>query len=366
MTIVAGSRERPLVGLPREHYVSPEIYELELERIFRTGWRFVCHQSQIAGQGAWVRYDLGVDSLIVVRRADGSIVAHHNVCRHRGSPIVTDDAGVCRNRFVCPYHGWSYELDGSLRGTPKMPKDFDPAPWPLKRAWVDVWNGFVFVSLADERPPGVAERVPRADFSNYLTENLRVYRDNEVIVEANWKVLWENGLECYHCTLNHPEFAAVVDVDDYGDQMNRTELAEYDYIPERPLLPGVVRQGGGISIRRDGSYANGSTAMQWHLGIFELFMFNESVFAGSFRPVGPLRTAVRIMGLVHEDADEGDHFNGEEIFALSELTRRQDDRLCELVQKGMLSNAYEPGPFNEELEAANQAFVWAYLKALRA
>src|SRR5207247_5192044 len=113
-------------------------------------------------RGAWVRYDLGVDSLIVVRTDDG-IVAHNNVCRHRGSPIVTEESGLCKARFVCPYHGWSYEIDGTLRGTPKMPKGFDPSPYPLKRAFVDVWNGFVFVSFAAEQPAAVAECLPRAD-----------------------------------------------------------------------------------------------------------------------------------------------------------------------------------------------------------
>src|SRR5581483_7078934 len=173
------------------------------------------------------------------------------------------------------------------------------------------------------------------------------------------KVLWENGLECYHCTLNHPEFSAVVDVDDYGDQLNRRELAEYDYIPERPLLPGAERRRGAKPIRRDGELGFGSTVLQWHLGLFEAFFGPDGVFVGSFRPLSQTSTAVRIMGLCHEDSVPGTDFDPDEVFELARITRRQDDRLCESIQRGIVSHAYQPGPYNEELEAGNQAFARA-------
>src|SRR4029077_17693352 len=123
-----------------------------VERFWRRGWRFVCHETEIAARGQYVRYDLGDDSLAVVCGDDGEVHALHNVCRHRGSRVISDERGECRGRLVCPYPGWSYDLDGTVRTTPKMQDDFDRTGWNLKRALVEVWNGLVFVSLAEQTP----------------------------------------------------------------------------------------------------------------------------------------------------------------------------------------------------------------------
>ena len=364
MAVPIAVSELPKLGLERHEYVSPEHFALELERFWRPGWRFVCHESEIAGRGQYFRYELAGDSVILLRGEDGEVRALHNVCRHRGSAIVAEERGACKGRLVCPYHGWSYDLDGTVRTTPKMQDDFDRTGWNLKRAWAEVWNGMVFVSLGHEQPEPVAERLAGADFSGYELDGLKIAWERQYVVEANWKLAWENGLECYHCGINHPELCKVVPIDDYGDQLNAREVREYDYIPDRPNLPGVERRRGGRVIRREDDPTTGSTALQWHLGMFEMFAGSDGVYVGSFKPIGPTTTAIRVMTLVREDAVEGvDYTDG--AFRISEVTREEDNALVQVVQRGILSNAYEPGPFNERLEAANRVFMQVYRDVMR-
>ena len=301
----------------------------------------------------------------MIRGDDGEVNALHNVCRHRGSRVVTDERGACKARLVCPYHGWSYDLDGTVRTTPKMQEDFDRTGWDLKHAWVEVWNGMVFVSLGSERPVAIAERLAGADFSGYDLTHLKIAWERDYVVEANWKLAWENGLECYHCGLNHPELCRVVPIDDYGDQLNAREVAEYDYIPDRPNLPGVDRRRGGRPLRREDNPATGSTALQWHLGAFEMFAGVDAVYVARFQALGPTTTAIRAITLVHEDAVEGVDYT-QAAFHISEVTREEDNDLVEVVQRGVNSSAFQPGPFNERLEAANRVFTQVYRDAMRA
>ena len=364
MAVQIAVSELPQLGLDQHEYVDPAYYALELERFWRPGWRFVCHESEIAARGRYVRYDLAGDSVVVVRGDDGAVSAVHNVCRHRGSPLVSDERGACKSRLVCPFHGWAYDFDGTVRKTPKMHEGFDPTGWDLKRVWIEVWNGMVFISLACEQPVAIAERLAGADFSGYDLGNLKVAWERDYVLGANWKIAWEGGLECYHCALNHPDLCRVVPIDDYGDQLNAREVREYDYIPDRPNLPGVERRRGKREIRREDCAARGSTALQWHLGAFELFTGVDAAYVAGFKPLGPTTCAIRALTLVHEDAVEGVDYT-DESFRITEVTRVEDNELVEMVQRGYHSSAFAPGPFNEDLEAAVRVFAHVYRETMR-
>lgn len=364
MAVRIATSELPTLGLERHEYVSPEHHELELERFWRPGWRFVCHESEIANRGDYKRYDLAGDSVVVVRGEQGEVHAHHNVCRHRGAPIVADAEGTCKHRFVCFFHGWSYDLDGTVRTTPKMHAGFDRTGWNLKPAWCEVWNGMVFISLGQDEPEPIAVRLAEADFSGYELGDLKIAWDRHYVLEANWKLAWEGGLECYHCGLNHPDLCRVVPIDDYGDQLNAREVAEFDYIPDRPNLPGVERRRGGKTIRKPDDPTTGSTALQWHLGAFEMFAGADGVYIADFKPLGPTTCAIRATTLVRGDAVEGVDYT-QANFHVSEVTREEDNALVEVVQRGIHSSAFEPGPFNENLEAANRVFTQVYRDVMR-
>ena len=350
-------------GLEGHTYWSADHYQDELTRFWRPDWRFACHVSEIAEPGRYVRYDLDRDSVIVVRGRDGVVRAFHNVCRHRGSPMVKDERGQCQGRLVCPFHGWTFELDGTLSLTPNMHDGFDRSGWDLKSAWAEVWHGFVFVSVAPRRPPSIASRLAGADFSGYDMDRLKVVWQREDIVEANWKIAWEGGLECYHCPINHPGLLKVVPFDDYGVQLNAREVAEYDYIPDRPVFPPYQDDPTRTGVRRAGNPARGSTVLQWHLGVFELFVGHRGAGAAAFRPLGPTRTAIRSLQLVPIDAVEGVDYTKERM-DLSATVRDEDNALVAFVQRGVMSSAFEPGPFNERLEAANRAFTDVYSQVM--
>lgn len=352
-------------GLTADQYTSAEVYERELDRFWRRTWLFVCHNSEIPEKGDYRRFGLDRDNVIVIRGEDGKIRGFHNVCRHRGSPLVGAESGRCERRLVCPYHGWSFGLDGSLRATPKMHEGFERDGLGLKPVHTEIWNGFVFINLSRETPEPIAKRLGRADFGNLEMDKVKVVWSKEYVIEANWKLAWENGLECYHCGLNHPTLCKFVPIDDYGDQLNAREACEFDYIPDRPMLPGVERKRGGLSILKDGQELSGFTVLQWHLSVFELFAGRDGAGAAAFYPVSPTKTAIRSLQLVHKDAIEGKDYTATDL-DLGAVTREEDNVLCELVQKGVRSPAYEPGPFNERLEAGNRVFVHVYNEQMRA
>lgn len=350
-------------GLEGYTYWSPEHYERELERFFLPDWRFVCHESEIAEPGRYRRYDLARASVIVVRGANGAINAFHNVCRHRGSPIVKEESGRCLGRLICPFHGWAYDLEGTLQSAPLMHDGFDRAGWNLKKAWVEVWHGFVFVGLSKTRPQPLATRLAGADFSHFDMHRLKVVWSREDTVQANWKVAWEGGLECYHCPMIHPGLIKAVPYDNYGDQLNAREVREYDYIPDRLAYPAFQDDLSKAGIRHADNPGRGLTALQWHRGVFELFVGHRGAIAADFRPLGPTATAIRTVQLVPVDAVEGVDYTRERM-DLSATVRDEDNTLVELVQKGVISSAFEPGPFNERLEAANRAFTEVYRRTM--
>lgn len=353
----------PDVGLEGYTYHSPEHYALELERFFRPDWRFVCHVSELAEPGSYMSYELDRDSVIVVRTSEGEINAFHNVCRHRGAPLVRESRGQCQGSLVCPFHGWRYGLDGRLRTAPLMHDGFDRSGLDLKPAWVETWNGFVFVCVGSRRPSPISERLAGADFSGYDMDRLKVVWEREDIVEANWKIAWEGGIECYHCPMNHPGLMKVTPFDDYGDQLNASRICEYDYIPDRPSFPEFQDDPSKNGIRHADNPARSSTVVQWHLGVFELFVGHRGAGAAAFRPLGPTRTAIRMIQLVPVDAVEGVDYTMERL-RLGATVRDEDNTLVELVQKGVTSSAFEPGPFNRDLEAGNRVFTEVYRRAM--
>jgi len=159
----------------------------------------------------------------------------------------------------------------------------------------------------------------------------------------------------------------VLPIDEFGDQLNEVEATEYDFIPNRPLLPGMEsatvtgRSGSSRPLKRPGAATSGLTFLQWHTSAFEIIAADDHAEIMSFRPLGPARTAVRLLGLVHEGAED---YDPEELSELQRVKRLQDDRLCELVERGVTSTAFEPGPFNTYYELSNRVFVRVYLDAI--
>ena len=152
-------------GLPAWAYTSPEMLELEREVLFRRHWQVICHIGDIPTPGDFITCDIAGDRALVLRDAEGRVNAFHNLCRHRGSRVLGEERGNCRNSIVCPFHGWVYNLDGTLRSAarPGSLPDLDPVEWGLKPLECEVWQGFVFVRFQPGPQPGVARMMRRFD-----------------------------------------------------------------------------------------------------------------------------------------------------------------------------------------------------------
>src|SRR5512141_154816 len=193
--------------LGREYFVSKDIFEAEHERIFFRSWLLAGHVSQLEQPGSYFLFELERESVIVLRDNAGEIRALHNHCRHRGSRLCREQSGTLGNAIVCPYHAWSYGLDGALRNVPAMSDvaGFDPSNYPLNRVALTDWEGFLFVNLAREPQP-FAEALPGliGRFGQWQPSELRAADRRVYEVDANWKMFFHNFSECYHCPLAHP------------------------------------------------------------------------------------------------------------------------------------------------------------------
>lgn len=197
-------------GLPGWAYFSEELLELEKEELFRKHWQLACHVSDIPEPGDFLTFDVGEERAVVVRGGDDTVRGFHNLCRHRGSRVVAEERGHCKSALVCPYHGWAYNLDGTLRGAarPKSLPELDPVEWGLKPLDTEIWQGFVFVRFKHSDQPPVADIMGRFDaelapyeMAGMLPVGTVEWADETAV---NWKAVRDVDNEGYHVAKAHP------------------------------------------------------------------------------------------------------------------------------------------------------------------
>lgn len=326
-------------ALDASHYVDPVQFQLERERVFHRSWQFAGHASQLARPGDYIAFDLHGRSLFCVKDREGQIRAFYNVCRHRGHQLVEGSGN--KRVLVCPYHAWTYELDGRLKGAPgtdRMP-GFDNSSICLKPVRAEVIGGFVFVNL-DEAARPMAEWYPGVGdgLAEYLPDldRLKPVYTREVEERCNWKVSVENYSECYHCMRNHPTFSnGVVNAD------------SYDIIPQGHVLRHVTRSVSADAM----SYAVDPDSHPHALDYTSWFLwpgFSFQVYPGNvlntyhWRAIDHRTTRV----IRQWFAVEGVESDLLQRLADQDLstTVAEDIRLVESVQRGLESGGYEPGP----------------------
>ena len=191
-------------GLPRAFYQDEALYAYELEQIWRRGWVFAGHTCQIKHPGDYLVLTLATDSVLILRDDDGAVRAFHNICTHRGTLLCVEEAGHIR-AIVCPYHQWTFSRKGILMICSGMPATLDKSALALRPVPIETCEGLIFVSLAHTPPPFQPLRELLAPFARPQgLERARMAKVIDYIVRANWKLVWENNRECYHCALNHP------------------------------------------------------------------------------------------------------------------------------------------------------------------
>jgi phenylpropionate dioxygenase-like ring-hydroxylating dioxygenase large terminal subunit len=332
--------------LPATWYTEPAIFAAEQERIFRRCWQYVGLLEQDSQPGDYFTCVVGTVPLIVACDAAGTLRAFVNVCRHRGHQVVTEESGHC-TVFQCPYHAWSYNLDGSLRGAPGMRDEpgFDRDQFPLIQAHVDTWGPFVFVNLDPAAPPlsTVLGELPQfVARTGVPLRQIKRRARREYVIEANWKVVVDNYLECYHCPVAHPGFTQLIDLNNYT-------IREYEYFstqtgPQKDS-EGLYDASGGVT---DGFYA-----FLWPNFTVNIYPGPGNVSLNLFLPLGPGRTrAIYEYCFVDAVGEQEER----DFVDFVQQVQMEDIGLCESVQRGLSTGYLPQGKLMLRQERALQHF----------
>ena len=379
-------------SLPQKYFVSPEIFAEEQEKILSTHWLLVGHQNQLADAGDYFLAKVGSpsshyaatgqgpESLIVIRDQKSQIRGFYNVCRHRGTRLKEDACGHV-SAIQCPYHAWTYGLDGRLIGAPHMDEvpGFDKTDYSLHPVNLGIWEGFIFVNLAPQRDGWLSLEewfAPlRRKFSQWTIPILRPAKRIEYDVKANWKLIFENYSECYHCPGVHPTLSKISPYDS----------AEND-LRKGPFLGGFMKINQGksltmsgnvcaLQIKREEEAEEQEKHRVFYYSIFPntlLSLHPEYVMVHQLWPQTPDRTLIVCDWFFHPDAPvsdrgergrDGVQFNPDDAIEFWDMTNKQDWYVCELSQKGIASRAYTPGPYSSR-ESIPAAWDEYYLRQM--
>lgn len=379
-------------SLPQHYYTSADVFDLDLERVFGRSWLFAGVVSELPAPGDSLVWSVGPESVLIVRDEQGRLRGYHNVCRHRGCRLRADGSASSRH-LVCPYHQWTYGLDGRLRGAPHM-GDLDRDSLPLVPVQLRELGGLMFVCFADDPPPfaTAAEVVPPQLLPHRLDQTVVAARQR-YRVRANWKLLVENNRECYHCRVNHPEFClSNFDLGVAGDL--RTSRAYQEACAEqwrgwvtKGLSPREVSFTGDgwfriarLPLRR--GFATESLSgrpvapplgeLTGDVGSLRLITLPncwihvnlDYAMTTRLTPARVAETTVDVTFLVRAGAVAGRDYDPAELTAVWTATSEQDWALCEQNFAGVRSRGYRPGPLSPVTEGSVQTFHRWYAGAL--
>jgi Rieske 2Fe-2S family protein len=379
------AKDRPGYTLPRDLYVGEEAYAFDTQVLLKQVWLYACTVAHIKKPGDWYLFELANNSIIILRGRDGDVRAFYNSCRHRGAKLCETQKGRAP-RLMCPYHQWTYGLDGRLLAARGMAEGFDKAEFGLTPVAIENIGGLIFICMSDNPPP--IDRVKAdiaAQIGMYDLEKCKVAVQDDLIEHANWKLVMENNRECYHCDNNHPELLACLGnsgfgkglpedfepgvIDDSAEAIaaHREEWKRlgiyYDLIEfpgdwwhrvaRLPLANGAVSQtldGKVASAKLLGPFTEPDTSSlsiwtqpnSWH------HFCCDHVVTFSLTPLGPDRTLLRTSWLVREDAEEGVDYDIDHLTAVWRATNDQDGYLSALNHSGIVTDGYRQGPYSLE------------------
>jgi Rieske 2Fe-2S family protein len=345
--------------LPQEAYVSSELLEWERQRLFAASWVCVGRADDLAKPGDQKGVRLGRDGLLLVRATDGTLRAFWNVCRHRAHELL--QAGECTSdRLVrCPYHGWTYELEGALHPSVKASHapGFDPRSEGLVAARVQVWQGFVFVNASADAPDFL-EWVGDLDAvaAPYGTGDLRVGASHAYEIAANWKLVVENYEECYHCPRIHPQLCRVSPTESGADNPPRRGAFMGGPMELMPHAATMSLDGKSGGVNLPGLSPRALREVHYYSLVPNLLLslHPDYVMTHRLAPLTPERTFVECQWLFPQDALARPGFDPAYAVEFWDTTNQQDWRAVESVQRGIASRGYVPGTLTPEEDAVRQ------------
>jgi len=343
--------------LPREAYVEPAVFEWEKRTIF-SGWHCVGHAADLEGVGAQRAVGSGENGILLVRGDDAQVRAFANVCRHRGHELLACGATAKRRSIVCPYHAWSYKLDGELRKAPRFEtgEAFDPGQFGLAELRLVNWHGYLFVDPSGEdadfdvHVAGLEEVV-----GPYRPEDLTIVDRHSYELNTNWKVIAENYQECYHCAAIHPELSRISPPTS-GENIDLpgTWMGGWMSIVEGAETMSLTGRSGGVAIK--GLSEHELRTVMYLVGFPNLLvsLHPDYVMTHVMTPLGADRTHVECAWAFPKEAVETPDFDPSYAVDFWDLTNRQDWAACESVQRGLGSPHYRPGPLAPNEDAVYQ------------
>lgn len=389
------ARRTPGHSLERPFYTDPAIYAADLENIHYREWLFAIPACQLTKTGAYARLQVGAYNVVLVRGSDGVIRAFHNSCRHRGSVICQKDQGTVA-KLTCPYHQWTYDLDGRLIWARDMGPDFDPSQHNLKPVHLRELAGLIYICLAEDAPDFDAfADLARPYLEVHDLHRAKVAFSSSIVEKGNWKLVWENNRECYHCAGTHPALSrsfpldpAVAGVSADGStpprlqahfdkceaagapskfamagfagqyRLARMPLEEKALSYTMDLQPASKRPLGRVTVPDAGTLLKFHYPTTWNHFLPDISL--------TFRvtPIGPQETEVTTWWLVDKDAVEGVDYDMKRLTEVWLATNDEDRRIVEDNQLGINSPAYTPGPYSPIMEDGVDQFVDWYVQTM--
>ena len=386
-------------SLPGHFYSDAAIFAADLGFLCDTQWMLIDHASRIPNPGDYFLFAVGKENLIIIRDRENAVHAFYNVCRHRGSRICREKDGHV-NLLVCPYHSWSYALEGQLRGAASMADNFEKSRYSLRSAHLRVEQGFIFINLATAQPPDFGQFIDRTlpFLAPHGFETARIATRKTYPTDANWKLVVENFLECYHCKAAHQTFCSVHSSEKLlaygaGPGSASHELATQfssqlvtwereaaakgfftgmfaddwhaPYFQSASRLPighGYATESvGGVPMAPlMGDYTQydyAQTAITLN-PISHVLSSSDHAIAFRFTPRGPLTTDVEAIWLVRDSAVEGTDYDIAKLMRVWDVTLSEDKVITEDNQAGVLSTAYTPGPHSRHEARITDFCAW--------
>jgi Rieske 2Fe-2S family protein len=380
-------------SLTQAFYNAPEIFETDLQQIFYKDWLFAAPACEIPKAGNYVSFQVGSYPVLIVRGADGQIRAFHNSCRHRGSRLCSAARGSAP-KIVCPYHQWTYELDGKLLFARDMGSDFEVAAHGLKPVHCREVGGLVFICIAPKAPDfEELDAYARRYLAPHRLNDTKVAFESTIIENGNWKLVLENNRECYHCAGSHPSLCRTfsdspavtgvglenLDAEAKGHR-ERCEAANlpssFHLEPEgqwrlaRVPLLGAAESftlDGKAAVKRllgDMPFRNAGSLLFFHFPTSWNHFLSDHAVVFRVLPKSPTETEVTTKWLVHKDAVEGVDYDLKRLTEVWMATNDEDRRVVEENQIGVNSPVYEPGPYSELHEGGVIQFIDWYCSRL--
>jgi Rieske 2Fe-2S family protein len=365
------------LSLQQGFYNRPEVFARDMD-LLAGRWTCAGHVSEIPASGDYLVVELATDSAIVVRGTDGEVRALANVCRHRGSQVCVKPRGHT-SVFTCPYHAWTYNLDGSLRQARQMPEGFDPKGHGLTKLPIAVIGGLIFISFAND-PPSLEKAGPALEVMarEYGWDKAKVAVRKSYSVKSNWKLVLENYHECYHCGPSHPEFSELHALARPGNrQIGDQDLESWDAAADGREVFRVMHSHlaeNTVTGSRDGkpvaklmgNATYGGPCVFAELGFLSAFLaYPDYGVMYRFSPRGVLETDMEVLWLVQATAEAGRDYDVEALTWLWDITSLADKKIIERNQAGVLSRAYQPGPFSL-MEPGTRQYVERYVGEMAA